>query len=78
MASSDIWVATEAASTTCQGTEMALIPGQTTVRDGHPVLKQHPDWFKVLAPSYEWPDDKTDDGAPANSSRADSRGARSR
>jgi hypothetical protein len=78
MASSDIWVATEAASTTCRGQEMALIPGTTTVRDGHPILKQHPDWFKILTPSYEWPDDKGDGAPGSGSARADTRGARSR
>ena len=74
----EIYVATEAASTTCRGQEMALIPGQTTVRAGHPVLKQHPDWFKILEPSYEWPEGQTEDGAPRSGARADQRAARTR
>jgi hypothetical protein len=75
--SGDIYIATEAATTTCRGTEMALIPRQTTVRAGHPVLAQHPAWFELLVPSYEWPDG-TDPDVPASRVRADQRGARSR
>jgi hypothetical protein len=78
VAGSDIYVATEAASTTCQGVEIALIPGQTTVRHGHPLLAQHPGWFRILEPSYEWPDDRGDDGAPKSQARADQRAARTR
>lgn len=71
-------MATEAASTTCEGVEMALIPGQTTVRAGHPVLKQHPDWFRLLQPSYEWEDITEEPGAPRSGAAAATRAARTR
>jgi hypothetical protein len=77
MSGGEIYVATEAASTTCRGVEMALIPGQTTVRAGHPVLAQHPGWFKILEPSYEW-DAEGEAGAPRSAVRADQRAARTR
>jgi hypothetical protein len=77
MAQGDIWVATEAAQVTVGGQEMALIPGQTTVREGHPVLKQFPDWFKPFEPSYDTTPDG-DDSAPRSQVRGDSRGARTR
>jgi hypothetical protein len=68
-----LFVATEAATITVDGLEIALIPGQTTVRAGHPMLAAYPHWFKPFTPSYEW-----DDTAPRSAVRPDQRGARAR
>lgn len=73
---SDIWVATEAAQINVGGQEIALTPGVTTVRAGHPMLAQHPDWFKPFYPTYEW--EAPEPGAPRSAARPDQRGARTR
>jgi hypothetical protein len=66
-----IYIATEAAQVSVDGTEMALVPGVTTVRAGHPVLAKYPDWFKPFTPTYDW-------AAPRSQVRPDQRAARTR
>ena len=33
-----------------------FVVNQTLVREGHPVLAQHPDKFREASAEYEWPD----------------------
>lgn len=71
MADVHYWVAVEAATFEHGGETYSITPGVTTFADGHPVLAAHRDLFKPFVPSYPWE-------APANTSRADQRGARTR
>lgn len=76
MSDTDLFVATEAAHITVGDQVIALVPGQTTVRAGHPMLAAHPALFKPFTPSYDWP--PADETAPRSQVRADTRAARTR
>ena len=49
----DILVATETFTTTLDGAPVVVHKGQTRVRAGHPLVKGHEMWFKVLDVQYD-------------------------
>lgn len=49
----DIFVAAESFSTTLDGVPVAVVAGQTRVREGHPLLEGREQMFKRLTVHYD-------------------------
>lgn len=71
MADGAILVAEQGAMFNFEGQKVFLVAGQTTVREGHPILKGHEHLFKPLKVDFEVEQDQGKDaGSPKQASRA--------
>jgi hypothetical protein len=63
MAEAGILIASESFLTDWEGQRRIFTAGQTTIREGHPLVKGREQMFKPLTVDYELPEPKKDEGA---------------